>query len=141
MPKSRWTKQKQGVVASFAALASMLSLAAQAQTQPSAPLKVLRVVPQADVVVTDTLFTTAWISNIHGTMVWESLFAWDSKLQPKPQMAKDWSTSPDGLAWRFTLRDGLKFHDGQTWIGPAPIGPAPRIFRLPGPASEPRPGD
>jgi peptide/nickel transport system substrate-binding protein len=77
-----------------------------------APLKVLRVVPQADVVVTDPLFTTAWISTIHGTMVWESLFAWDSKLQAKPQMARAWSTSPDGLSWRFTLRDGLKFHDG-----------------------------
>lgn len=77
-----------------------------------APLKVLRVVPQADVVVTDPLFTTAWISTIHGTMVWESLFAWDSKLQARPQMAKDWTTSPDGLSWRFTLRDGLKFHDG-----------------------------
>ena len=72
----------------------------------------LRVVPQADVAVTDPLFTTAWISTIHGTMIWESLFAWDSKLQAKPQMAKAWSTSPDGLTWRFTLRDGLKFHDG-----------------------------
>jgi peptide/nickel transport system substrate-binding protein len=41
------------------------------------------------------------------------LFAWDSKLQPKPQMVRDWSTSPDGLVWRFTLRPGLKFHDGQ----------------------------
>ena len=69
-------------------------------------------VPQADVVVTDPLFTTAWISTIHGTMVWESLFAWDSKLQAKPQMAGSWSTSPDGLTWHFTLRDGLRFHDG-----------------------------
>lgn len=77
-----------------------------------APMKVLRVVPQADVAVTDPLFTTAWISTIHGTMVWESLFAWDSKLQAKPQMARDWTTSPDGLTWHFTLRDGLKFHDG-----------------------------
>lgn len=83
-----------------------------AQTGPAAPMKVLRVVPQADVVVTDPLFTTAWISTIHGTMLWESLFAWDSKLQAKPQMVKEWSNSPDGLTWRFALRDGLKFHDG-----------------------------
>jgi peptide/nickel transport system substrate-binding protein len=88
---------------------AVLATPAAAQTPP---LKVLRVVPQADVAVTDPLFTTAWISTIHGTMVWESLFAWDSKLQPRPQMAREWNTSPDGLVWRFTLRDGLKFHDG-----------------------------
>ena len=93
-------------------LAGLAILAASPVLAQTAPLKVLRVVPQADVVVTDPLFTTAWISTIHGTMVWESLFAWDSKLQAKPQMAKDWSTSSDGLTWRFTLRDGLKFHDG-----------------------------
>ena len=92
----------------LAGLAALSAQPALAQT----PLKVLRVVPQADVAVTDPLFTTAWISTIHGTMIWESLFAWDSKLQAKPQMAKAWSTSPDGLTWRFTLRDGLKFHDG-----------------------------
>jgi peptide/nickel transport system substrate-binding protein len=88
---------------------AVLAMPAAAQTPPST---VLRVVPQADVAVTDPLFTTAWISTIHGTMVWEGLFAWDSKLQPRPQMVREWSTSPDGLAWRFTLRDGLKFHDG-----------------------------
>ena len=92
-------------------LAAFLAVAVQ-PALAQAPLKVLRVVPQADVAVTDPLFTTAWISTIHGTMVWESLFAWDSKLQAKPQMAKSWSTSPDGLTWRFTLRDQLKFHDG-----------------------------
>ena len=27
-------------------------------------------------------------------------------------MAKKWSTSADQLTWRFTLRDGLTFHDG-----------------------------
>ena len=104
------TSLPQGLLIVLAALAT--SLPALAQTPPAAPLKVLRVVPQADVVVTDPLYTTAWISTIHGPMVWESLFAWDSKLQAKPQMAKAWSTSPDGLTWRFTLRDGLKFHDG-----------------------------
>jgi len=100
------TPFKRMLLAGFAALTA---IPAMAQTPP---LKVLRVVPQADVVVIDPLFTTAWISTIHGTMVWESLFAWDSKLQAKPQMAEVWSTSPDGLKWRFTLRDGLKFHDG-----------------------------
>jgi peptide/nickel transport system substrate-binding protein len=53
------------------------------------------------------------ITREYGLMIYEELFAWDSKLQPKPQMVESWTTSPDGLTWRFTLRDGLKFHDGQ----------------------------
>lgn len=97
------------LMAGLAAVIAAAPMAARAQT----PLKVLRVVPQADVVVTDPLSTTAWISTIHGTMVWETLFTWDSKLQAKPQMVAEWGSSPDGLAWRFTLRDGLRFHDGQ----------------------------
>lgn len=90
------------------ALALVAPLApVQAQT------KVLRVVPQTDIVLLDPVFGTASISAIAGAMIYESLFAWDSKLQPKPEMAGSWSTSPDQLTWRFTLRPGLAFHDGQ----------------------------
>lgn len=88
--------------------AALLSGTAGAQE----PRSVLRVVPQADVAVTDPVFGTAWISTIHGTMVWESLFAWDSRMQPQPQMVSEWGVSDDGLRWRFTLREGLRFHDG-----------------------------
>lgn len=90
--------------------AALIAFSTGAQAQ--APKNVLRVVPQSDITITDPLFSTAWISVIHGTMVWETLFAWDSKMQPKPQMVAQWSVSPDGLVWRFKLRDGLRFHDG-----------------------------
>ncbi len=75
--------------------------------------KILRVVPQSDLTVIDPMFGTAWISLIAGEMMFESLFTWDSKLQPQPMMAESWTTSPDGLAWRFTLRENLKFHSGE----------------------------
>jgi peptide/nickel transport system substrate-binding protein len=81
-------------------------------TGAMAQQKVLRVVPQSDVTVLDPMFGSAWISMIHSEMIYESLFAWDTNLQPKPQMAESWSVSPDGLTWRITLRDGLRFHDG-----------------------------
>jgi peptide/nickel transport system substrate-binding protein len=31
---------------------------------------------------------------------------------PAPSLAKEWKASDDGLAWTFTLEDGVKFHDG-----------------------------
>ena len=72
-----------------------------------------RVVPSADLTQLDPGFASIVITHSYGLMVYETLFAWDNKLQPKPQMVRDWSTSPDQLIWRFILRPGLKFHDGQ----------------------------
>jgi peptide/nickel transport system substrate-binding protein len=79
----------------------------------AAQQKVLRVVPHADLTLLDPMFASIVITREYGLMVYEQLFAWDSKLQPQPQMVSAWTTSPDQLTWRFTLRDGLKFHDGQ----------------------------
>jgi peptide/nickel transport system substrate-binding protein len=95
------------------AVASLLAggaATARAQTPP--PAKILNVVPSADLPSLDPVFSSIVITRIFGMMVYEQLFAWDNNLQPKPEMVDTWSTSPDGLTWRFTLRDGLKFHDG-----------------------------
>jgi peptide/nickel transport system substrate-binding protein len=91
----------------------MAGVAALATGPTSAETKVLRVVPHADLTQLDPMFASIVITREYGLMIYEELFAWDSKLQPKPQMVESWNTSPDGLTWRFTLRDGLKFHDGQ----------------------------
>ena len=92
----------------------LLIVAAGAAAGPVlAQTKVLRIVPQADLVNLDPGFGSNLITREYGLMVFEELFAWDAKLQPKPMMVESWSASADGLTWRFTLRDGLKFHDGQ----------------------------
>jgi len=75
--------------------------------------KTLRFIAQADLRVLDPIWTTAYITRNHGYMVFDTLFALDSKLKPHPQMVGDYSISPDKLRYAFTLRDGLKFHDGQ----------------------------
>ncbi len=72
----------------------------------------LRLVPQADLKNLDPVWTTAAITANHAYMVYDTLFALDSKLEPKPQMVGDYQISDDGLTYTFTLRDGLKFHDG-----------------------------
>src|SRR6266513_3657320 len=79
----------------------------------SAADKVLRVVPHADLKVLDPHTNTATITLMHGHMIYDTLFAWDSKLRPKPQMVESYQVSPDRLVYNFTLRPGLKFHDGQ----------------------------
>jgi peptide/nickel transport system substrate-binding protein len=45
-------------------------------------------------------------------MIFDTLFALDAKLQPRPQMVEKYTVSKDAMKWSFTLRDGLKFHDG-----------------------------
>lgn len=42
----------------------------------------------------------------------ETLTSVDHEGNQQPCLATDWTTSPDGLEWRFTLRKGVKFHDG-----------------------------
>jgi peptide/nickel transport system substrate-binding protein len=73
----------------------------------------LRVMPHADLKSVDPIWTTAYISRNHGYMVYDTLFATDANLQIKPQMVDKYTVSPDQRKYTFTLRDGLKFHDGQ----------------------------
>lgn len=45
--------------------------------------------------------------------VHEGLLEYDFDLTPRPQLATGWSISPDGLEYTFTLRPGVKWHDGK----------------------------
>jgi peptide/nickel transport system substrate-binding protein len=79
----------------------------------AAQQKVLKFIPQADLRILDPIATTAYITRNHGYMVYDTLFAIDAKFQVRPQMVDKWEVSKDGLTYTFTLRPGLKFHDGQ----------------------------
>ena len=73
----------------------------------------LRFVAQADLKILDPVWTTAYITRNHGYLVYDTLFGTDEKLQVRPQMVDKHSVSKDGMKYSFTLRDGLKWHDGQ----------------------------
>ena len=75
--------------------------------------KTLRLVVRSDLRILDPIWTTAYVSRNHGYMVFDTLFALDSKFTPRPQMVGEYNVSPDQLVYKFTLRKGLKFHDGQ----------------------------
>ncbi len=103
------TTRVRTLFAAALALAAGLLAAAPAVAQQ----KVLRFVPEADLRSIDPIWTTAYITRNHGYMVYDTLFATDAKFQVQPQMVDKWDVSADKLTYTFTLRDGLKFHDGQ----------------------------
>jgi peptide/nickel transport system substrate-binding protein len=70
------------------------------------------VVLESEVVILDPHATTAAITRSFGYHIFDTLFSMDSKGDIHPQMAEGHEVSADGLSWRFTLRDGLKWHDG-----------------------------
>lgn len=86
------------------------TLPALAQTLPET--RILRVVPNADLQTLDPINTTAGVVQSHAHMVYDQLFGRDAQQRPQPQMVDRFETSADGLIWRFTLREGLAFHDG-----------------------------
>src|SRR3981189_2446361 len=77
----------------------------------AAGTKTITAVMHSDLRITDPIITTAYITRDHGYMVYDTLLATDSNFKIQPQMA-DWKVSDDKLTYTFTLRDGLKWHDG-----------------------------
>ena len=73
----------------------------------------LKFVPQANLTSLDPIWTTASVTANHGYAVYDTLYAMNSKLEPKPQMAAGHTVSDDGRVYLIKLRDGLKFHDGE----------------------------
>ena len=94
------------------ALAAALVATVATGTLAKAQEKVLRAVLHADVRVLDPIWTTQTIANIHGMLVYDTLFGNDADMQPKPQMVDKYEITEDKLVYTFTLRDKLKFHDG-----------------------------
>jgi len=89
------------------ALAATLGGTACAQTG-----KVIKMIPGGDLKIIDPIQNASYISRNHGYMVYDTLFSVDSKGQVKPQMIDTYTLSPDKKTYTFTLRQGLKWHDG-----------------------------
>jgi peptide/nickel transport system substrate-binding protein len=90
---------------------SALALSAAWPSPAAAAGKTITAVMHSDLRVIDPIFTPAYITRDHGYMVYDTLLATDANFKIQPQMA-DWAISDDKLTYTFTLRDGLKWHDG-----------------------------
>src|SRR5712671_7486077 len=76
-------------------------------------VQTVRFVAQADLKIVDPVWTTAYITRNHGYLVYDTLFGTDASLRIKPQMVDHATVSADGMKYTFTLRDGLRWHDGR----------------------------
>ncbi len=74
----------------------------------------LRFVPVIDLAFTDPIFAAAaQVSRTHGLLVFDTLYGWNTALEPSPQMLEGHRIEDDGKRWELTLRDGLLWHDGE----------------------------
>src|SRR4051812_34559581 len=104
----RWALKRLGWGVAAVALVAGLAGTSPARAQE----KVLKAVMTTPARIIDPIFTTAYAGRNHGYMIFDTLFAVDEKFEVQPQMVKEWKVSDDKLTYTFTLRDGLKFHDG-----------------------------
>ena len=72
----------------------------------------MTVVLESEATILDPHATTVAITRSFSLHVFDMLFAMNEAGEIKPQMVDTWTVSDDKLTWSFTLRDGLKWHDG-----------------------------
>ena len=60
--------------------------------------------------------------------------------EPTPLLATEWTASPDGRSYTFTLRSGIKFHDGSPFNAQAVCTNFERWFNFPAALREQAPG-
>src|SRR3954447_13361179 len=75
--------------------------------------RTLRFVPHANLSTPDPLWSSALIAFDAAYMYADQLFGLDASFVPMPQMLAGHELSDDRLIWRFTLREGLLFHDNE----------------------------
>lgn len=68
----------------------------------------------------DPHWTTAQVARTVNLHIFETLYARDEGARPVPDLAEGVAISRDGLSYVFTLRRGVKFHNGKE-MGPADV--------------------
>ena len=61
----------------------------------------------------DPYFSTDFSSGDLAYLINTTLVSFDAQSRIIPQAAKNWTVSPNGLVYTFTLRDNVKFHSGR----------------------------
>ncbi|MCX7377924.1 MAG: ABC transporter substrate-binding protein [Alphaproteobacteria bacterium] len=69
--------------------------------------------PVTDLTGLDPFFTATDMTTHHVGLVYETLYALDETLTPRPHLVEGATIEDDGKRWRLTLREGIRFHDGE----------------------------
>jgi peptide/nickel transport system substrate-binding protein len=93
-------------------LAAAAALPAR-RSAAEAAARTLRYVPYSNLIVMDPVWSISIIGLEHAYMTCDQLYGLDQTYTARPQMAAGHEVSDDKLRWRFTLRDGLRFHDNE----------------------------
>ena len=99
-------------------------LGGETLAQKATAAKTLKVIHTGNLASLDPIWTTAPPTKDYAYLVFDQLFAVDSKYVPHPQMAEGFTLEDDGKTYVITLREGLKFHDN------APVLPADCIASI-----------
>jgi peptide/nickel transport system substrate-binding protein len=75
--------------------------------------KTLKFVPIADLAIVDPIVTSSLTTRCHAYLVFDTLYGLDKNDQAAPQMLEGHVVEEDGKSWTLTLREGLRFHDGE----------------------------
>src|SRR5258705_4734957 len=90
-----------------------LAILGPASSLTASEPRTFKVVMHSDLKALDPVWSGAYIVRKHGYLIYDTLFAVDSKFQVQPQMAESARMSADGLTATIKLREGLAWHDGQ----------------------------
>ncbi|WP_137177898.1 ABC transporter substrate-binding protein [Roseomonas sp. AR75] len=99
------------LLAGATAAAGGAALPRFAIAQP-AQARTVKYVPHANPGNIDPFTNTAFVARDHAFLVYDQLYGMNDRFEPVPQMVQGHVVENGGLLWRFTLREGLKFHDG-----------------------------
>ena len=72
----------------------------------------LKIVSQGSISTIDPVFSLFYVVNAVASQMYEGLYGWDGNLEAQPRTADSFTTNADGTEYTFTIRDGIKFHDG-----------------------------
>ena len=113
--------RRAAVLGGGAAIAALhTNVLAQSTPQPVDPNAVpggtLRIGVQGDPVELDPGLVLLDAAGLVIDFVYEGLTHEGPDLSPQPRLASEWSISDDGLVYTFTLRPGVKFHNGRDLV-------------------------